>query len=172
MTPHDLPDVTVMFDSANYAVAEGGGVMVSLRLSADPKRTVMIPITTTNQAGAGGDDYHGVPAALAFRGVAEQAFTLTATRDSISDDGESVLIGLGALPSGVSSSAPAQTQVDITDVAPTVVNFEQDSYTVAEGDSVTVRVRLDSPAHDQIDPLPQPGRAARAAPTTPSRPGP
>ena len=106
-TVHDLPDVTVMFDAASHTVSEGSSVNVTLRLSANPRRTVVIPLTTTNP-GAVSDDYFGAPATVALRGVAEQAFSLTATPDSVSDDGESVLIGLGALPSGVSSAAPAR----------------------------------------------------------------
>ena len=150
MTVHDRPDVTVMFDAASHTVSEGSAVTVTLRLSANPRRTVVIPLTTTNQGGAGSDDYFGVPATVALRGVAEQAFFLTATPDSVNDAGESVLIGLGALPSGVSATAPAQTRVDITDNTKTV-NFEQPSYTVGEGGSVTVRVTLDSAASAQVD---------------------
>ncbi|MCY3506087.1 MAG: cadherin-like beta sandwich domain-containing protein [Chloroflexi bacterium] len=150
MTVHDRPDVTVMFDAASHTVSEGSAVTVTLRLSANPRRTVVIPLTTTNQGGAGSDDYFGVPATVALRGVAEQAFSLTATPDSVNDAGESVLIGLGALPSGVSATAPAQTRVDIIDNTKTV-NFAQPSYTVGEGGSVTVRVTLDSAASAQVD---------------------
>ena len=149
-TVHDRPDVTVMFDAATYAVSEGGSMRVTLRLSADPERTVVIPLTTTNQGGAGSDDYAGVPATVALRGVTEQAFSLAATPDSVSDDGESVLIGLGALPVGVSLGAPTQTRVDIIDATRTV-SFEQASYTVGEGGSVTVRLTLDSAAVARVD---------------------
>ncbi|MCY3655370.1 MAG: cadherin-like beta sandwich domain-containing protein, partial [Chloroflexi bacterium] len=150
MTVHDRPDVTVMFDAANHTVSEGSDVTVTLRLSANPERTVVIPLTTTNQGGAGSDDHSGVPATVALRGVAEQAFSLTATPDPVNDAGESVLISLGALPSGVSSTAPTQTRVDIIDSTRTV-NFEQPSYTVGEGGSVTVRVTLDSAAAARVD---------------------
>ena len=44
--------VTVKFGSANYTVAEGGTVDVTVTLNRDPKRTVTIPIERTNQNGA------------------------------------------------------------------------------------------------------------------------
>ena len=61
-TPRTVPQVTVWFGAAAYTAAEGGSVSVAVRLSADPNRTVAIPITTTNQGGASAADYSGVPA--------------------------------------------------------------------------------------------------------------
>ena len=55
------------FEAAAYNAAEGGSVWVGVRLSADPDRTVAIPITTTNQGGASDADYSGVPASLTFK---------------------------------------------------------------------------------------------------------
>ena len=46
------PPVTVMFGADAYTVPEGGMVTVTVRLSRDAKRTVVIPLTTTNQGGA------------------------------------------------------------------------------------------------------------------------
>ena len=53
--------VTVKFGRADYTVAEGGTVDVTVTLNRDPKRTVTIPIETDPQNGAGGADYSGVP---------------------------------------------------------------------------------------------------------------
>ena len=60
-TPRTVPEVTVWFEAAAYNAAEGGSVWVGVRLSADPDRTVAIPITTTNQGGASDADYSGGP---------------------------------------------------------------------------------------------------------------
>ena len=57
----DVPGVTVSFEQAAYAVAEGGTTTIVITLSADPKRTVTIPITKTEQGGATSADYSGVP---------------------------------------------------------------------------------------------------------------
>ena len=59
--------MTVSFASASYTVAESDDssttnvtenkVSVTIRLSADPERTVTIPITATGQGGATAADY-------------------------------------------------------------------------------------------------------------------
>ena len=68
--------VTVSFESATYTVAESDDtgtaevtentVEVTVTLSADPERTVVIPIETTNQGGATAADYSGVPQTVTF----------------------------------------------------------------------------------------------------------
>ena len=63
---NDDPQVTVSFGAASYTVVEGGTVEVTITLSADPEREVVIPLTTTNEGGATGSDYSGVPASLTF----------------------------------------------------------------------------------------------------------
>ena len=61
----DTPDsVTVSFEQDTYTVQEGSSVPVKVKLSEDPKRSVTIPITKANQAGATDADYSGVPAQL------------------------------------------------------------------------------------------------------------
>ena len=156
ITDDDDPAVTVSFGQASYSVAESDDpsttnltedeVVVTVKLSADPERTVAIPITTTNQDGASNGDYAGVPASVTFNsGDTEQTFTFRAEADSADDDGESVKLGFGAtLPTGVSAGAPATTTVSIADDDdPAVtVSFGAATYPVAEGDDVTVTVTL------------------------------
>ena len=145
ITDDDDPAVTVSFGAATYPVPEGDEVTVTVRLSADPERTVEIPLTATNQGGATSGDYSGVPAEVTFTsGETEQTFKFTATTDSVDDDGESVRLGFGGLPARVSAGAPATTSVAITDDDdPAVtVTFGAATYPVAEGDDVTVTVRL------------------------------
>ena len=49
ITDDDDPQVTVSFDPTTYTVNEGSEVTVTVKLSADPERTVTIPIETTDQ---------------------------------------------------------------------------------------------------------------------------
>ena len=145
ITDDDVPPVTISFEQSSYTVAEGGSVTVKAVLSADPERTVTIPISRANQGGAGNGDYSGVPANVTFNsGDTEKTFSFTATDDTVDDDDESVKLTFGTLPSRVSEGSTDETTVNITDDDdPRVrVSFEQSAYTVAEGDSVTVKVVL------------------------------
>ena len=45
----DVPQVTVQFGAVSYTVAEGDTEMVTITLSADPERTVTIPMETMLQ---------------------------------------------------------------------------------------------------------------------------
>ena len=81
-------------------MAEGSSVAVTVTLDDDPERQVVIPLIRTNEDGASDSDYSGVPASLTFAsGDTQKTFTFTATDDSADDDGESVKVGFGALPS-------------------------------------------------------------------------
>ena len=116
ITDNDDPAVTVSFEQDAYSVAEGSTVEVKVILSADPERSVTIPLTTTDQGGATTADYSGVPANMVFAsGETEQTFTFSATQDTVDDDGESVKLGFGALPTGVSAGSTNETTVSITD---------------------------------------------------------
>ena len=145
ITDDDDPAVTVDFEHGSYSVAEGDSVTVKVKLSAVPERTVTVPITRTNESGASSSDYSGVPASVTFASVdMEKSFTFTATQDTVDDDGERVRLGFGTLPAGVTAGTTDVATVNITDNDdPAVtVSFEHGSYSVAEGDSVTVKVRL------------------------------
>ena len=91
ITDDDVPSVTVSFGSAAYTVAESDDsdttdvtentVEVTLTLSADPERTVVIPIEKANQ-GATTADYSGVPQHVTFdSGDTSESFTFTAETD-------------------------------------------------------------------------------------------
>ena len=158
ITDDDVPPVTVEYGSAAYSVAESDDanttetkeneVTVTVTLSADPERTVTIPITKTNQDGATSADYSGVPASLTFgSGDTSKSFTFTATADTVDDDGESVKLTFDTdnLPTGVTEGTTNESVVSINDddlPADVDVEFEQSSYTVAEGGTVAVKVTL------------------------------
>ena len=152
ITDDDVPSVTVAFGASTYSVDETddtGTTMekeneatVTVTLSADPERTVTIPISKTNQGGATSADYSGVPASVTFNtGETSKSFTFSATADTIDDDDESVKLTFGTLPAGVSAGSTNETTISINDddlPADVDVEFEQSSYTVAEGSSVRV----------------------------------
>ena len=90
ITDDDVPSVTVSFAQSAYSVAEGGTVTVGVTLSADPERSVTIPITTLDEGGASNSDYSGVPSSVVFAaGETAKTFTFSATQDNANDDGES-----------------------------------------------------------------------------------
>ena len=93
----DDPRVTAEFGADSYAVAEGGTRAVTVTLSADPERTVAIPVVVAaNQGGATSADYSGLPASVTFSsGETSKSFTFMATQDTEDDDGESVKLGFG-----------------------------------------------------------------------------
>ena len=146
ITDDDVPAVTVQFSQGSYTVAEGATQSVTVTLSADPERTVVVPIATVNQGTASDADYSGVPSSVTFdAGETSKSFTFSATQDTDNDDGESVRLGFGSLPdAGVSAGTPAGTTVNITDddVPAVTVQFSQGSYTVAEGATQSVTVTL------------------------------
>ena len=79
--------MTVTFAQASYTASEGGaGALVTVRLSAAPKREVVIPLTAAAAGGATGQgeadaDYAGVPANLTFGAAeTEKTFTVTGAR--------------------------------------------------------------------------------------------
>ena len=146
ITDNDDPEVEVSFDQSAYDVAEGGDVTITVNLSADPERTVEVPLTATRQGGASGADY-SVPATVTFdSGETAKTITFTATQDAIDDDGESVVLGFGALPDGVTPGTVPSSTVSIADddaPASVAVSWAQTTYSVAEGGSVTVTAELD-----------------------------
>ena len=147
ITDDDVPSVTVRYEQSSYTVSEGSSEVIKVILSADPERSVTIPISKANQGGATDGDYSGVPAnaSVTFNsGDTEKSITFAATDDSVDDDGESVLLGFGTLPTGVSLGINGESTVNITDddVPSVTVRYEQGSYTVGEGSSVDVKVIL------------------------------
>ena len=111
--------LTVNFERGTYTVAEGSSVMVTITLNDDPEQTVVIPLMRVTQGGASDTDYSGVPDSMTFNsGDTQQSFTFTATQDTENDDGESVEITFGMLPTNpvpVAAGTTEETVVFITD---------------------------------------------------------
>ena len=150
--------VTVSFGQAAYSVGEGSSVDITVTLSADPERTVTVPITTTEQGGASPSDYSGVPASVVFNsGEMEKVITFSAAADNLDDGGESVKLGLGTLPAGVTPGDTDEAVVSIANVAAQdslTVSFAAVGYSVSEGSTTTVKVTLSTaPGSDAVIPL-------------------
>ena len=148
--PDPAPQVQVNFAQPAYSVTEGGNVSVEVSLSADPQRTVTVPIGVVNQGGATADDYSGVPESVSFHsgGQTRQTFSFLATDDNVVDPNETVRLGFGVLPHGVSAGATAETTVSITDNDaaggnPTVQMSLAETPTVRLGVGIPVTVTFD-----------------------------
>ena len=118
ITDNDVPSVTVRYEQGSYTVGEGSSEVIKVILSAVPERSVTVPISRTNQGGATDGDYSGVAAnaSVTFNSdETEKIITFTATDDSVDDDGESVRLGFGTLPTGVSRGTHRGATVNITD---------------------------------------------------------
>ena len=147
ITDDDVPSANVSFEQASYTVAEGSSVTVKVKLSADPERTVTIPLTKSGQGGATAADYSGVPVSVVFNsGDTEKTFSFAAASDTDNDDGESVKLGFGSTqPAGVSAGSTAESVVSITDddlPSSLTVQYSATSYSVTEGGDVEITVSL------------------------------
>ena len=157
ITDDDAPEVTVSFEKSSYRVAEGESVEVTVTLSVDPKRDVTVEIRASGQGGATeqnntGADYFGVPPSVTFNdgGELSQSFTITAVNDTVDDDGESVAIGFGNLPTGVLRGDGTTVTIDDDDDPGVVVSFGAAAYEVTEGASVRVIVELNKDPERQV----------------------
>ena len=115
-TGNNDPRVQVSFAESSYSVEEGSSVTVTVNLDAAPERRVEVPITAANRGGASDGDYSLSPTTVIFNsGDTTATLTLTAAGDNVNDDGESVLLGFGALPKGVSKGTQRTATVSIVD---------------------------------------------------------
>ena len=158
----DEPAVTVSFGQAAYSVAEGGSLDITVTLSDDPQRTVVIPITVDEQDGATGDDYSGVPQSVTFNaGETSRTIPFAATYDTIDDDGESVLICICSdLPPGVSEGANKETVVTIAN-RKFIAETERPGISVPKCESNGISIFWHSGIEFQDDPPPYGWRVER-----------
>ena len=159
ITDDDVPPaLTVAFDLASYSTTEGGDpvtVRVSLNRASD--RDITIPITVMPQGATEADDYtvSGLTdGTLSFApGDLSKTFMIAANEDTDSDD-ETIELGFGTLPEGVSQGETATATLTITDddVPPALtVAFDLASYSTTEGgDPVTVRVSLNRTSNQDL----------------------
>ena len=148
ITDDDHPEVEVSFGTDTYTAHEGGTVSVSVTLSADPERRVVIPLVKTDQGTTTTGDYSGVPNEVTFNsGQTSMSFTFTGIQDDVDDDDESVRLTFGAMPDArVSPGTTDAATVNIADDDDPFVTvmFAQSAYRVVEGGTVTVRISLNA----------------------------
>ena len=108
--------VSVSFFSSSYTATEGGSAaIVAIRLDRIPRRTVTIPLTATPEGGADAGDAV-VPESVTFRFAEQMKFiTVVANDDAEDDEGESVVIGFGSLPTAVTAGSPSAATVTLVD---------------------------------------------------------
>ncbi len=139
------------FGASAYTAIEGvQSATVTVELNPANNKAVTILLTVTHQNGASSADYSGVPASVTFAaGETSKTFTLTATNDSSDDDGESILLGFGTLPTGIKAGSPATATVTLlqdSGISTWYVSFGQSSYTATEGGAgAQVTISLSSP---------------------------
>ena len=143
--PPPPPPPRASFAAASYTVTEDGATAtVQVQLDRAAGSRVDIPLTPVNQGGATNGDYSGVPSSLSFGGSqTSRTFTVRALDDSDDDDGESVLIRFGALPSPVVAGSRTETTVHLLDNDGLSVSFGKTFHKTREGgEPATVRVLL------------------------------
>ena len=143
---------------------------ITVQLDDDPEKTVTVPVSAAGENGASADDYSGVPAnvTVSFNsGDTSKSFSFTAVADNVDDDGESVKLTFGALPTGVTAGTTSASTISITDndLPDVTVSFGAAAYSVAEGGTVDVTVTLDdAPEREVTIPIysqDRPGRGER-----------
>ena len=115
-----ITQVTAEFGAASYTALEGrGAVTITVNLSADPERSVNVPITVTENGGAGNGDYTRSATSVTINsGDTSATFTVTATDDLVydgEDNDETLALGFGTLPDGVSPGTQDTTDVSLID---------------------------------------------------------
>ena len=139
------PTYTVRFGGSSYTATEGGnGATVRVEISPAPTAAFIIPLAKTHLGGATASDYSGVPASVIFAiGDTSKTFTVNATDDSVDDNGESVRLSFGTLPSEVSAGSVSESTVTLTDNDTSGLTVSPSSLTITEGhsDSYTIRLR-------------------------------
>ncbi len=155
--PTPTPTATaleVSFDDATYTVQEGGSITVTVNVSPDADRSLEIPVSVTNGS-AESDDYSvsGLTdgkLSLAS-GESSASFTIEAVENS--DSGAETLdLSFGDLPEGVSEGTKSTVRVTIEDpVSALEVSFDEATYSVNEGSSVTVTVNVSADADRSLE---------------------
>ena len=98
------PDLIVDFETSYLSLTEGSTATVTSRLSEKPPQPVTLSLTTAYRGGASADDYSEVPSTVTFNEEeTSTAFTIQGIDDGTDESGESMMIGFGSLPVGISA---------------------------------------------------------------------
>ncbi|MDE0679274.1 MAG: hypothetical protein OXI11_03520, partial [Gammaproteobacteria bacterium] len=127
----------VSFVASDYEAKEGGSAAtVKVQMTGNLTGSVVIPVVASGRGGAGAGDYSVSATGLTFgRNSLTQTLTVTANDDMVDDDGESVALRFGTLPSGVIAKSPTTETVTLVDndVSSTSVQLSVSRASISEG---------------------------------------
>ena len=144
--------ITVNFDAGEYAAIENGeNAVVTVRLSQDPGSEVIVPIIATPVGETTPEDFSGVPESVTFDADSEldsdgrpfATFTVTATRDSDGDHGESLILRLGSLPAAVGAGTQYTANLYLQDRGMFLSWSPSQAYAIEGGPGVELKLFLD-----------------------------
>ena len=109
-------DCEVSFGTSTYSVTEGEDLdSITVRLSSAPGRDVAIPISVVQRGTTAESADYTVPSSVIVDGDrTSKDFTVETNEDTDCDD-ETLILGFGTLPSGVSADSPSTATVTIDD---------------------------------------------------------
>ena len=116
--PTPTPGIAASYEAARYSVTEGGNVSVSVALSSSSSKQVSIPIQIISSGTAERADYTFIGLSnntlTIPRGQLSRSFTVATNEDSDTDN-ETLRLGFGVLPQGISIGSVRLTTVTIID---------------------------------------------------------
>ena len=112
----DHPIVAASFGTATASVVEGGSVEVTVTLTSEPEREVVLPLVATRGANLAADEVEGVPASVTIAADETEArFTVTFADDAVEEGNETLTLDFGTRPADVTSGANPQLVLTVTD---------------------------------------------------------
>ena len=145
ITGNDDPSISVSFVQTSYTIDEGESFSITVNLSADPERTVVIPISVDSSGDAADGSDYGVPGQVTFNnGETEQTINFTATDEAVDDDNGRVVLSFdsSAVPNVSDGNT---TTINITDDDGRGVTVTPMDLEVAEGGSANRPPSIDGP---------------------------
>ncbi|MXY73153.1 MAG: hypothetical protein F4Y97_09010 [Dehalococcoidia bacterium] len=144
---------TISFGSAAYRVSEGGMVNVQVRLSAAHQSpgTVVIPLVVGTASTAAADEYSYTASVSFASGETAKTVALSVDNDTLVEGDESVVLGFGTLPTGVSAGSQATTTATINDTDRAAITFSLGQSQVAEGGSTSLTFAITNGVTYQAD---------------------
>ena len=149
---------TVHFGTSQYTAVDGNADRVEIEVRLDPPPLylpVTVPVSVTEENGAGPEDYSGVPPGITFQ-PHESVKTFTVVSVSESDEregrGESIRLTFADLPSNVTADSPASATVILRNQPsfPYIIGLRISSTPVHEvyydrGETIEVEVEFSEP---------------------------
>ena len=141
-----VAQVTVTFDAPSYPVEEGATVTITVNLDKDPHRELTLLLTATPGGGATTADYETPPGEVVFSaGETSKELTITAVDDAVDESGETLTLGFGTPPEGVTVGATSETVVRFGDDDSRGILLIPEELAVTEGGgAATYTVQLTS----------------------------